>query len=252
MGMKNPKTTLIRNVCKLISPTFRRAFGEAGRTLVNPPATLEIRSILESSILNLLKAELGKSNIPVVTPADPAPEGAHWLVEPLGGRRNFTHGRLPVTVDMAFVMDDGTCPLGAVYFPMEDVLVLAEKGTGAIGPERFRAAGRSTLTDALLLLPMSTIDTSNMKLMELGDKLTIHTRKTGHTLFDAIDVASGRADAMIATRINRLEALLAGLMLSESAATATDLDGQPLTSASTSIVAANLKLHPQLLDVMKA
>ncbi|MFZ2587880.1 MAG: inositol monophosphatase family protein [Alphaproteobacteria bacterium] len=246
----NPKATLIRNTCKALSATFRRAFGEASRTLVNPSATVAIRDGLVVSLQQLIKAELSKSNIPVVTPTDSVPEGAHWLVEPLGGRRNFAHGRLPVTVDFAFIMDDGTCPLGAVYFPQEDVLVLAERGTGAKGPDRFRASGRTALHDALLLLPMSTIDTCNLKLMEMGETLTLHTRKTGHPLFDAIDVASGRADIMVGTRLNRLEVLLAELILSESAAKATQLDGKPLTPASTTLLAANLKLHPLIIEAL--
>lgn len=244
----NPKATLIRKVCETLAATFRRAYADAGRTLVNPPVTLGIRDSLEVSLTQLLKAELAKSGLPVVLPTDPVPAKAHWLVQPLDGRRNFLHGRLPVSVNIAYVLDDGRCPLGAVYFPVEDVLVLAEQGTGASGPERLRTGGRTSLTDMLLLLPLKTGDMKPLfPLLEKADDTGLHTRKTGHTLFDAIDVAAGRADAMVATRLNRLEVLLAGLILGESGAKATDLAGQPLTPSSTTLLAANLKLHPLLL-----
>jgi fructose-1,6-bisphosphatase/inositol monophosphatase family enzyme len=246
----NPKATLIRNTGKALAATFRRAFGEAGRTLVNPAATLEVRNGLEATLGGIIVSELTKTGLPVVTPTDPIPEGAHWLYEALGGRRNFLHGRLPVSVQMAYVDETGTCPIGAVYFPVEDVLAIAEKGTGASGPERLRTGGRKELTDAMLLLPWNSGDCAKLRLMELADTHTLHTRKTGHTLFDAIDVAAGRADLLVATRLNRLEALLAPLILAESGAMATEIGGAPLTGQSTTLIAGNLKIQPELVKLL--
>ncbi|MCP5405035.1 MAG: hypothetical protein H6922_02285 [Pseudomonadaceae bacterium] len=244
----NPKTTLIRNACKALSPTFRRAFGEVGRTVGNPANAIALRDGLANSVLQLLKAEFGKTGLPVVTPQQAQPDGEHWLIESLGGSRNFLHGRLPVSVHMAYVDETGACPLGAVYFPVEDVLVLAEKGSGTIGPERLRTAARTTLEHSLFLLPLKTGDLPLLsKLLEQAEDLPLHTRKTGHTLFDAIDVAAGRADGMAATRLNRLEALLAGLILAESGAQLSQLDGAPFGAASDTLLAANLKLHPLFL-----
>lgn len=246
----NPKATLIRNTGKALAATFRRAFGEAGRTLVNPTATVAVRDGLEATLAGIITDELGKTTLPVVTPADPAPTGAHWIYETLGGRRNFLHGRLPVSVQFAYVDETGACPIGAVYFPIEDVLAIAEKGTGAIGPDRLRTGGRKDLTDAMLLLPWNSGDCAKLKLMELADEHKLHTRKTGHTLFDVIDVAAGRADLLVATRLNRLEALLAPLILAESGAMATEIGGTPLTGQSTTLVAGNLKLQPELVKLV--
>lgn len=249
----NPKAALIRKTCQALVATFRRAHADAGRALANPTATLAIRDNLEASLAQLIKAELGKSGLPVVSPAEAVPAGAHWLVQPLDGRRNFLHGRLPVSVNIAYVLEDGRCPLGAVYFPVEDVLAIAEMGTGASGPERLRTGGRTTLSDALLLLPLKTADMKPLfPLLEQADEQALHTRKTGHTLFDVIDVAAGRADALVATRLNRLEVLLAGLILSEAGAKASDMAGQPLTASSTTLLAANLKLHPVLVEAVRS
>lgn len=243
----NPKANLIRTACKAVAVTFRRGFGEASRTLVHPSATVDVRNELETSVQQIIVAELGKTKLPVVQAADATPDGPHWLVEPLGGQRNFLHGRLPVSTTLAYVDADGTCSIGAVYFPVEDVLVLAEKGTGAIGPERLRVSGRADLKNALLLLPVKTEDVVNLGLMDKAAKASLHTRKTGHTLFDMIDVAAGRADVAIATRVTRLEALLAGLIVAESGGAVTDITGAPVTPSSTTLLATSLKLHAPAL-----
>jgi hypothetical protein len=57
---------------------------------------------------------------------------------------------------------------------------------------------------------------------------------------------------MVATRLTRLEALLTDLILSESAAVATDLNGGKITGHTTELVAGNVKVQPLLLAALKA
>lgn len=268
----NPKLNLIRSACRKLAPTFRRYYGEIGRTLVNPAAAQAITDETLTSVTSLLKSEFGKTGLPVVTTQEEIPNGPHWLIDPLSRPVNFAHGRLPVSVAMAYIEEDGACPVGAVYFPIEDVLVQAEIGSGASGLERFRASNRTELHDALLCLPWKTEDVLALDLLnkcenpseaseastrspevpQSRSSVVIHTRKTGDTLFDVIDVAAGRADIAIATRLTRLEALLARLILNESGAAGTDLAGTPLTAKSTTLLAAPFKLHPKALAVFKS
>lgn len=247
----NPKANLIRSVARSVAPTFRRYYGEVGRALVNPNSAKEVANEALHSLTIQFKSELAKTALPVVTCDEPVPAGAHWLVAPISRMINFTHGRLPVCCAMAHVDENGECAIGAVYFPIEDVLVLAEKGLGSIGPDRLRANTRDKLDDALLCLPFKTADVISMDIVRKceADGRSIHTRKTGDTFFDVIDVAAGRADVVVATRLTRLEALVAKLILAESGAAATDLKGKPLTGASDTLLATPLKLHAAALDV---
>ncbi|PIZ30583.1 MAG: hypothetical protein COY40_04250 [Alphaproteobacteria bacterium CG_4_10_14_0_8_um_filter_53_9] len=248
----NPKMNLIRTACRKLAPTFRRYYGEVGRALINPVSAASIAEETFASVKQVMVSELEKAGFPIVTSEEPIPNGPHFLIQPLTRKVNFAHGRLPVSCAVAFVEEDGTCLVGAVYFPVEDVLVQAEVGSGAIGQERFRATTRADLNDSLLALPWSTEDLIHLNLLEKCEKNpTIHTRKTGDSLFDMIDVASGRADIAIATRLTRLEALLAKLILHESNATGTDLEGNPLTAKSTTLLAASYKLHPTALTHFK-
>jgi fructose-1,6-bisphosphatase/inositol monophosphatase family enzyme len=70
-------------------------------------------------------------------------------------------------------------------------------------------------------------------------------------LFDVIEVAAGRADVAIATRLTPLEALLAKLFMAESAGMVTDFGGAPLGVLSSGLVASNLKLHAAYLGLVK-
>ncbi len=252
----NPKLNTFRLLSGKLAATARRYFGEIARAQPSPASALTLRDDMERSLKQLIQTDLARSNLPVVTPADAIPQGPHWLIEPLGGRRNALHGRLPVSCAYAYVEADGNCKVGGVYFPLEDVMVVAEAGSGSSGADntqgRVRTAGRAELADGMVLLPWSTADVIALNLLEKAEQVPMHTRKTGHTLFDVIDVAAGRADAVVATRLNRLEALLAGLILGGSNAAATDIKGKPLTAESTTLAAANLKLHGKLLKLLNS
>jgi fructose-1,6-bisphosphatase/inositol monophosphatase family enzyme len=244
-----PKQNVIRGVCRKLAPTFRRYFGEMARVQVNPTHVEALTQEAEHSLAQTLRVELEAAGLPVVLGDEAAAPAHGWLAEPLAGRRNFMHARLPVSCQFAY-LEDGRCLAGAVYFPIEDVLVMAATGYGSSGPERLRVASRSELKDTLLLLPLKTIDTIELKLLEKLDVYPVHTRKTGHPLFDVIDVAAGRADAAIATRLTPLEALVAPLMMVESGGTASDLAGKAPVAGG-SLLVANPKLHQQFLQALK-
>jgi fructose-1,6-bisphosphatase/inositol monophosphatase family enzyme len=148
-------------------------------------------------------------------------------------------------------IENGEVVAGGVYWPQDDLLVYALPGLGVMGPERLRVAGRADARDSLLMLPAKTVDVINLKLLEKGEQLGLHTRKSGTSLFDVIEVAAGRADAAIATRLTPLEALLAKLFMAESAGMVTDFTGAALSVSSSGLVASNLKLHAAYLDMVK-
>jgi fructose-1,6-bisphosphatase/inositol monophosphatase family enzyme len=101
------------------------------------------------------------------------------------------------------------------------------------------------------MLPAKTVDVLNLKLLEKGEAMGLHTRKSGTTLFDVIEVASGRADVAIGTRLTPLEALLSKLFMAESAGMVTDFGGAVLSVASANLVASNLKLHAAYLGLVR-
>jgi|GEM_PF-3884673 len=223
---------------------------ELARSAVSPAAAERDLAKARDTALQGLKAALAATELPVVGVEDATPAGAHWLVVPLGSPRNAMYGRLPVMCAVAYVEKDGTCPIGAIMDPYHDVCAIAEAGLGLMAPDRVRCASRSEAEGCLVMLPWKTKDTVAMGMMEALDKAGIHTRKSGCTLSDIVDVAAGRADAAVTTRLNRAEALLANLMMAESGGFAGDMKGKPLGPSSEAMVIANPRLHSKIVALL--
>jgi len=237
-----------------VSGAFRRHMGELSRVRVNSVAAESQVAKATADIDRVLRENLGATGLPVVDTAAPVPAGAHWLITPFTSPRNAIYAREEAVCTLvAFIDKDGTCPIGAIMMPMQDICLLAEAGVGAVGEGlgRVRCANRMELDDALCMLPWKTADVVELDLLRKLDSQNIHTRKSGNTMVDVLDVASGRADFAIATRVNRLEALLSNLILAESAGFASDLKGKPLGPDSTTLVIANPKLHSKVIGLLK-
>lgn len=248
----NPKRTVLLKTFGKVGGAFRRHMGELSRTR-NSAASAQAELLKAfAGIESVLRENLGATGIPVVKADEASPAGSHWIIEPLAGSRNALYAREPVCTLVALIEKDGTCPLGAIMMPMDDVCMLVETGLGASaeGFGRLRCANRLELNDTLAMLPWKTADVVEMKLMAVLDTENIHTRKSGNTMADVLDVATGKADFAIATRVTRLEALLANLIMAESAGFASDVKGKALGPDSTTMVVANPKLHGKIVKLL--
>ncbi|MBI1308962.1 MAG: hypothetical protein GC129_03750 [Proteobacteria bacterium] len=246
----SPKANLLRGIYGKLAPKAKRLLGEMARVRGNATTAEREFDKAETAIAALLNELLERTGLPVVREGDAAPAGEHWLVSGLVSRRNVLYARDPVSVSVAYVAKDGTCPVGAVFLPLQDVCILAEEGLGVSGEGlgRLRVGQRGELKDTLALLPWKTADA--LEPMRKLDDHTVHTRKTGSTLADVVEVAMARADMAVATRLTRLEALLANLIMAESGGFASDIAGKPLGPQSTTLVAANPKLHAKVVDLL--
>lgn len=248
----NPKRVVVQKTFDKVASLFRRQMAELARSAVSPSAAQRDATKAIATIETSLKNILAVTNLPVVGVDEDTPAGAHWLVVPMGSPRNAMYARLPLVCAVMFVDKDGTCPIGAIMDPTYDVCALAEAGLGMMAPDRLRCATRIDLDGTLAMLPWKTVDVVETDLLKTLENAGVHTRKSGCTLSDIVDVAAGRADMAIATRLTRAEALLANLMMAECGGFASDLAGKPLGPASTGMVIANPKLHGKVVSLLKA
>lgn len=248
----NPKKLLLQKIYTKLEGAFNRHMGEMGRARVSATSALRGLDKMSEDIEQLIFDALSRTELPVVGVSQEAPAGAHWLVVGLSSPRNALYGRGPVGCNIAYIEKDGTCPLGAVMLPAENLCAIAETGLGVHveGLGRLRCGNRMELEDTLALLPWKTADVVEMDLIAKLDAEVIHTRKTGNTMADVVDVACGRADIAIGTRVNRLEALLGNLIMAESGGFASDLKGKALGPTSDTMVMANPKLHGQVVKLL--
>ena len=64
-------------------------------------------------------------------------------------------------------------------------------------------------------------------------------------------LASGRIDAVVESDVNILDIAACAVIVEAAGGRFTDLDGQPLTLASTSVLATNGRLHGPVLDAIR-
>lgn len=249
----NPKKLLLQKIYAKLEGVFNRHMGEMARARVNAASAMREMDKMSAAVEQVVFDILSRTGLPVVGVAQDAPAAAHWLVVGLSSPRNALYGRGPVGCNIAYIEKDGTCPLGAVMLPAEGLCAVAEAGLGVNveGLGRLRCANRTELEDTLALLPWKTADVVETGLMGKLDAEGIHTRKTGNTMADVVDVACGRADMALATRVNRLEALLGNLIMAESGGFASDGKGKALGPASDTMVVANPKLHGKLIALFQ-
>jgi myo-inositol-1(or 4)-monophosphatase len=253
---RNPHINHISKLCRELEVDIRRAFEDAQRLQVTPAQAEELLAATQDNLSRRLKSALGPETI-LYTGAfaeDEALTYDHnftgWLARPISHPRNFLHGRDPVSCLFAYIKS-GYLQAGTAWFPMQDRMVAAAPGDGVAGPTRLRVAARTTLQDTLLLLPVKTEATLNLRLLEKSAGKNMHTRKSGNPVADAIDVAGGQADIAIATDLYPLEALLIDLFVREAGGFVSDLSGKPVTPETTDLVSANSKLHGLALKLLR-
>jgi fructose-1,6-bisphosphatase/inositol monophosphatase family enzyme len=148
---------------------------------------------------------------------------------------------------LGYVQDGKLAAVGVLLVEAEDsVIAAAGEGTLDDAAGRLRVSARA-LPDAVLQLPMSSIDTATLKLMEHGEAVPFHTRKTGNVLADAIRVAAGKADGAVSTRLTPFEALVIELLVKEAGGTAKTIQ----TSAGAVVVSGNVKLVAELTALLQ-
>lgn len=245
----SPKRTLLLKVFGKASGSFRRSLGELSRVRVNANGAERELAKANQNMESTLKDVLGATGLPVVTSDAAIPEGAYWLVAPLVSQRNALYARNETCVAVAYIEKDGTCPIGAIMMPLEDICVIAEAGLGASaeGLGRLRCGNRVELADTLCMVPWKTKDVVHWNLLSKLDDAGVHTRKSGNTLMDIVDVACGKADFAIGMSLTRIEVMLANLIMAESAGFASDLQGKALGPTSTKFIISNPKLHAQIV-----
>ncbi len=242
----NPKLTMIRKVLAKCRPVLLRGVGVQAKVQVNPMAAEAELVKLDAQLTSVIQGLLAVGGLPVRHHDEPLPQ-AGWVYQPLTGLRNAKHGNPCSGPALGYVQDGKMAAVGVLLTDYADsVLAAAGEGTMDDAAGRLRVSARA-LNDAVVQLPMSSIDTATLRLMEHGDTVPFHTRKTGNALADALKVAAGSADGAIATRLTMFERLAIELLVKEAGGTAKVLH----TTAGDVMLTGNVKLVAELTAVLQ-
>jgi len=175
-----------------------------------------------------------------------------WLVDPIDGTKAFVR-EYPMFSTQIALMHRGRLVVGVSSAPAYGELAYGEAGVGAwLGDRPIRVSDVDTIEGAAL-------STGNLKTLATGPQWPAFGRLVGRLnrirgYGDFLQyhlLASGRIDAVVESDVNILDIAACAVIVAAAGGRFTDLDGQPLTLASTSVLASNGRLHDAVLSAIR-
>lgn len=177
-----------------------------------------------------------------------------WIVDPLDGTTNFLH-RFPHFAVSIGIQVRGRLEHGIVYAPCTQDLYIASRGAGAtLNSRRIRVSACRDLDEALIgtgvplraahldaYLPMLTTVVAN----------TAGIRRAGSAALDLAYVAAGRLEAFWELNLKPWDIAAGIVLVQEAGGMVTEIYGAPDPLATGNILAANPKLHPACVEMLK-
>jgi myo-inositol-1(or 4)-monophosphatase len=180
-----------------------------------------------------------------------------WLIDPLDGTTNFTHG-LPFFCVSIGLEVAGRPALGVVAAPALGWTFFGERGQGAwlerasMEPVRLSVSGTATLGDSLLATGFPydnrTSPRNNFDEFTRLYKQTQGVRRVGAAALDLCMVAAGWMDGYWEMKLKAWDSCAGALFVEEAGGRVTGYRGQPYSADAAEIVATNGHIHQAILN----
>ena len=238
------------------SKPLKRDFGEIeylqssikGSTNFVEKAEERTKKILYSE-LSKARPEFGFINDKVDNFQNLSPS-SFWIVEPINGKKNFSHG-LPYFAISIALFENNTIVAGLTYNPANDDIFYAEKGSGAIyNNRRIRVSSRKNIKECLISY---NLDTKSLQNNNLDKKFTNfleqnrHIRKIGSTCLDLAYVASGRFDGYMNSNFSIPKFSAGIILIKEAGGFVTNISGHDPIKEISGLIAGNPSAHEIML-----
>jgi myo-inositol-1(or 4)-monophosphatase len=153
-------------------------------------------------------------------------EEYRWVVDPLDGTTNFTHG-LPIYAVSIALMHRDVLVVGVVYEINKDEMFWAIKGKGAwLNSEPIKVSGRAKLSESLLATGFPYYNFEQMeaylKILNEFMQSTHGLRRMGSAAVDLVYVACGRFEGFFEYNLNAWDVAAGSLIVKEAGGEVTD------------------------------
>ncbi len=180
--------------------------------------------------------------------------GRRWIVDPLDGTLNFLHGIPHFCISIA-CEHDGEVIAGVIYDPLRDELFRAERGDGAfLNDRRLRVSSRGKLADSVIATGIPWHGRKGhpeyLAQMEAVMGVCAGIRRLGSAALDLAYVAAGRYEGFWEPALSPWDIAAGILIVREAGGYVTEIDGGPNMMASGDVLAANDRLHGDLLALL--
>jgi histidinol-phosphatase len=174
-----------------------------------------------------------------------------WLVDPIDGTKAFVR-EYPMFSTQIALMRRGQIVLGVSCAPVYGELAYAERGCGAF------LNGKALSVSAIVGLESAALSSGNLKTLasggtwgRYGTLVSQVGRIRGYGDFLHYHLlAAGKIDAVIESDVNILDIAACAAIVTEAGGRFTQLDGAPISLASTTVLASNGHLHENVLAAL--
>ncbi len=262
MALRTALWTVMTGAAQKAARALKRDFGEVEQLQVSQKGPSDFVSAADIKAEKVLREELTKARPRFgflleeggeVASAD----GHHrWIIDPIDGTTNFLHGIPHFAISIGLEMD-GEIIAGLVFNPIVDEMYYAEKGKGAfLNDKRLRVSARTRLTDSVIATGIPFHGRPGhkpfLKQLERVMDSVAGVRRMGTASLDLAYVAAGRYDGFWEMGLQPWDMAAGILLVKEAGGFITELDGGKNLLGSGNVLAANPKLHKQLLDLISA
>lgn len=184
-------------------------------------------------------------------------DGLAWVLDPIDGTANFTHG-VPLTAVSLALLDNGEPIIGVVAVEAEGVRYAAVRGQGASRDgDPIMASACTELRSAMIAMGDYATGPGAAERNEARLHITTilaaraqRVRMLGSAAIDLAWVAAGKLDASVMLSNKPWDTAAGVLLAREAGAQVSDLEGQDHELTSNATVAAAPGLHERLLDAL--
>jgi myo-inositol-1(or 4)-monophosphatase len=209
----------------------------------------------EASIIEIIEARHPTHGILTEESFErPGESEYRWIIDPLDGTTNFSHG-FPVFCVSIALEKAGVVILGVVYDPTRDELFRAELSKGAyLNDERIRVSSVATLDTALLATGFPyDIRSSEENNLDHFARFAVRAqaiRRAGSAALDLSYVASGRFDGFWELKLQAWDIAAGMLIVTEAGGCVSDFSGDPAGIDCKRLLATNALIHEDMCKTL--
>jgi len=209
----------------------------------------------ENAILELVSRRFpGDAVLSEETRGGAIGEGTTWVIDPLDGTSNFTHG-VPIFSVSIGVLEQGEPVLGVVYDPMRDHLFLAQRGAGAsLNSRPLKVSSVSHLGESVVGLDWARSPEDRREVLSSLGRVAgrCHTvRIMGSAALGLSYVAAGWLDGYFHLALRPWDASAAVVLIAEAGGSCTTFEDQPYAVTSPRCAGTNGAIHRQLIEALR-
>jgi len=174
-----------------------------------------------------------------------------WLVDPLDGTTNYTHGFPLFCVSIGFEVN-GQLQFEVVYAPCQEELYVAEAGQGAtLNGRRISVSDVVALRQAMLATGFPYDRDALPRALRSFEVLSVRSqavRRVGSAALDLCYVACGRFDAYWEHIVKPWDVGAGALIVTEAGGQMSATDGSAFSVDDGQVLASNTRLHAAMCE----